>query len=194
MSPGDLIFGKPVMLHTYTDKTLVNTEGVEAGLVENAGGVGACVQLVRNYDGTVSIQSMNNKHYLTVADDHDENPTCQFDTCAVNKKSQKFRLKLVDERAFILKSEKTGDLLGLLNDEIVEPTDGVLSSSLCDDLGFTDVTPVQAATVVKSAVQKDDELRKRHDTIVKLALAGASVEYIDGILLRLYGSNSGKEL
>ncbi|ETN08825.1 hypothetical protein PPTG_22980, partial [Phytophthora nicotianae INRA-310] len=151
---------------------------------------------------------MNNKHYLTVADDDDENPTCLFDTCAVNKKYQKFRLKLVDERAFILKFKETGDLLGHLNDEIVcvrkrrltdhpssmlwvlkEPTDGVLSSSLCDDLGFTDVTPVQAATVVKSAVQKDDELRKRHDTIVKLALAGASVEYIDGILLRLYGSN-----
>ncbi|ETO99620.1 hypothetical protein F441_22965, partial [Phytophthora nicotianae CJ01A1] len=119
MSPGDLIFGKPVMLHTYTDKTLVNTEGVEAGLVENAGGVRTCVQLVRNYDGTVSIQSMNNKHYLTVADDDDENPTCLFDTCAVNKKYQKFRLKLVDERAFILKFKETGDLLGLLNDEIV---------------------------------------------------------------------------
>ncbi|KAF1793677.1 Ribonuclease H-like domain [Phytophthora cactorum] len=96
MSPGDLFFGKPVMLQTYADKTLMNPEGTEAALVKNAG-----EKRLRNDDGTVSIKSMNNKHYLTVSDDDDGTPICRFDACEI-KKLQKFHLKIADERAFIL--------------------------------------------------------------------------------------------
>lgn len=118
MSPGDLIFGKPVMLQSYTGKTLVNSKDTEVAVVKVCEGETACVQLIRNDDGTVSIQSMRNKLYLSVDDyeddgedyneededddgDDDNGPVCCFDASKI-KNREKFRLEFADERAFVL--------------------------------------------------------------------------------------------
>ncbi|KAF1781539.1 hypothetical protein GQ600_27140 [Phytophthora cactorum] len=190
MSPGDLFFGKPVMLQTYADKTLMNPEGTEAALVKNAGGEAACVHLVRNDDGTVSIKSMNNKHYLTVSDDDDGTPICRFDACEI-KKLQKFHLKIADERTKLSNADSASSMLWVLR----EPTSGASQPSLCDDLGFTDVTPVQEATALpedtpNNAIKTEYELEKRHDAVMKLAMAAVHRRHP----LRLYGSTGDKEL
>ncbi|KAI9981447.1 hypothetical protein PInf_009199 [Phytophthora infestans] len=216
MSPGDIVFGKPVMLQTYAGKSLINSEGTKAVLVENGRGEAACVQFVRCDDGSVAIKSMNNKHYLTSDDENDDPFCCRFDACEI-KKPQKFRLEFADERAFILMSEEEDCALEHSDDIVVcthhlkgdpqvssmlwvlkEPTVVESTSSLCAELGFTGFTPVQEATVFlentstnvtqKKGVldkQKKDELDKRHEAIMKLAMAGRSVDYIDEILLRL---------
>ncbi|KAG6970806.1 hypothetical protein JG688_00004689 [Phytophthora aleatoria] len=57
-----------------------------------------------------------------------------------------------------------------------EPTGGASQPSLCDDLGFTDVTPVHGATALpedtpNNAIKTEYELEKHHDAIMKLAMA-----------------------
>ncbi|KAG7384340.1 hypothetical protein PHYPSEUDO_002747 [Phytophthora pseudosyringae] len=215
MGPGDLIFGKSVLLQTYTGKSLVNLKGIKVELADVSGGDAACVQLVRNDDGTVSIQAMHGKHYLSVYDisevdgnDHgnndDESPGCYFDGCEIEA-HQKFRLKFVDERAFVLKSEHCGFELEHNNGEVVcerhlndkapsmlwvlqEPATGAPLSlppkgglGVAEAKGFHENKPT-------SAIQTEEAFNKRHDAIMKMVLAGKSVQYIDDILSRLYGS------
>ncbi|KAE9009518.1 hypothetical protein PR002_g15595 [Phytophthora rubi] len=226
MTSGDIIFDKPVILQGPDGTTLFNPEGTEAALSKSAEEEAACVQLIRNDDGTVSIQSMRNKLYLSVREfedeeddlDDDDALPCRFDATEIDE-LQSFHLKLVDDQAFVLTCEEVGLQLERNKKHVVcEDHYSEMIEAICWTLKHPAIAPPQAefpserdvpdavpAKVVAAPQPNmipnysltEEALDKRHKTIMEMVLAGKSVQYIDDILTRLYGSpllNGGKVL
>ncbi|KAL4168223.1 hypothetical protein KRP22_011625 [Phytophthora ramorum] len=209
MAPGDLVFGKPMLLQTKTGNTLFNPIDTKATLSKVSGGDDACIKLIRNEDGTVAIQSRCNKLYLTVDDDgYGEGMLCLFDGTEIEDE-QKFRLELADRNAFIIKFATSGEQVEHIEDGIVckrQLTDPISSSMLWTLKTLKDPAPslpfavgaraAAAAGVLGFLPRYDvinssfaeDVLNQRYDAIMKMVIAGKSVQYIDDILSRLYGS------
>lgn len=225
MTSGDIIFDKPVMLQGPDGTTLFNPEGTEAALSKSVEGEAACVQLIRNGDGTVSIQSMRNKLYLSVREFEDEEDDfdddalpCRFDATEIDE-LQSFRLKLVDDQAFVLKCEEVGlhlerNMKHVVCDEYYSekidaicwtlklPTIAPPEAEFPSERDVPDAVPVKDVAapqpnIIPNYSLTEEALEKRHKTIMEMVLAGKSVQYIDDILVRLYGSpllNGGKVL
>ncbi|KAL4168376.1 hypothetical protein KRP22_011778 [Phytophthora ramorum] len=206
MAPGDLVFGKPMLLQTKTGNTLFNPIDTKATLSKVSGGDDACIKLIRNDDVTVAIQSRRNKLYLTVDDDgYGEGMLCLFDGTEIEDE-QKFRLELADRNAFIIKFATSGEQVEHIEDGIVckrQLTDPISSSMLwtlkdpAPSLPFAVGARGAAAAGVLGFLPRydvinscfaEDVLNQRYDAIMKMVIVGKSVQYIDDILSRLYGS------
>ncbi|EGZ10486.1 hypothetical protein PHYSODRAFT_304351 [Phytophthora sojae] len=216
MTSSNLIFGKPVMLQGLHGKTLFSPGGAEALLSKSVEGEDACVQLLRNDDGTVSIQSMRNKLFLSARevedddDDDDEELPCRFDATEVGE-LQSFRVKLVENCAFVLKCEENGFHLERNKSQVecsdyydekheaiqwtlkVPAWEASAQAALPSEASIPDAVPAQVVTdsqvmAISYGGLEKEALDKRHETIVQMVMAGKSVQYIDDILTRLYGS------
>ncbi|KAG7375186.1 hypothetical protein PHYBOEH_003343 [Phytophthora boehmeriae] len=100
MAKGDFMFDKPVVVQTRDGSVLDNPVGTTAVMAKCcAGQQPGYVQLIRNDGGTIAIQAMCSKRYLSVL----SCGSCAFDADEIGE-HQRFRLELVGGDRFILAS------------------------------------------------------------------------------------------
>ncbi|KAG7384339.1 hypothetical protein PHYPSEUDO_002746 [Phytophthora pseudosyringae] len=211
MAFGDLIFGKQLMLQTSSGKTLFSPAGTEVLLSKAVEGDAACVQLVRNGDGTISIWSMRNNLYLSVGDYEDSDDgeeaagendisACRFDAREIED-PQKFCLKFVGKLTFTLESQGKGNHLSRCGNDVMcdahfnyppalwklkEPASSVRPPSLCTEVDGAATESMEVASFTSSPTLAEQASNRRHEAIMRLALAGKSPEYINDLVDRMY--------